>query len=106
MARYNRTGSAEDLQKVPTRYTKSLYESSNDELDCLIGRLPATKITLMLKDHVQGAQFLTECRALLPSKNSISSVPRALHRVILELKAKDGNSENIPLWASFIHLGP
>lgn len=36
----------------------------------------------------------------------ISSVPRALHRAILDLKARDGNCENIDLWAPFIHVGP
>jgi CHAT domain-containing protein len=38
--------------------------------------------------------------------DTFSSVPRALHRAILNLKAKDGNSNNISLWAPFIHLGP
>jgi hypothetical protein len=38
--------------------------------------------------------------------DTFSSVPRALHRAILDLKAKDGNSNNISLWAPFIHLGP
>lgn len=38
--------------------------------------------------------------------NTVSSVPRALHRAVLDLKAKDGNSDNISLWAPFIHMGP
>lgn len=38
--------------------------------------------------------------------DTVSSVSRALHRAILYLKAQDGNSENISLWAPFIHVGP
>ena len=38
--------------------------------------------------------------------DTVSSVPRALHHAILDLKAKDGNSDNISLWAPFIHVGP
>ncbi|MCJ1262084.1 hypothetical protein MMC22_001954 [Lobaria immixta] len=38
--------------------------------------------------------------------DTVSSVPRALHRAISDLKAQDGNSENILLWAPLIHVGP
>lgn len=38
--------------------------------------------------------------------NSVSSVPRALHHAFLDLKAKDGNSDKISVWAPFIHMGP
>lgn len=65
--RYHRTGSADDLQEAFTQFTESLYESSSPHLDCLIGGLQATDIALMSKDYAQGAQFLTECLALLSS---------------------------------------
>lgn len=38
--------------------------------------------------------------------DTISSVPRALHHAILDLKAQNDNSDNISIWAPFIHLGP
>ena len=38
--------------------------------------------------------------------DTVSSVPRALHRAVLDLKTKDGNSDDISLWAPFVHLGP
>ena len=38
--------------------------------------------------------------------DTVSSAPRALHRAILDLKTQDGNSEDILLWALFIHVGP
>lgn len=38
--------------------------------------------------------------------DTVSSVPRALHRAVLDLKVRDGNIDNISLWAPFIHLGP
>lgn len=38
--------------------------------------------------------------------NTLSSVPRAWHCAVLDLKAKHGNSDNISFWAPFIHLGP
>jgi CHAT domain-containing protein len=38
--------------------------------------------------------------------DTVSSVPHALHRAVLDLKTKDGNSDDISLWAPFIHLGP
>lgn len=38
--------------------------------------------------------------------DTVSSVPRALHSAVLDLKTQDGNSENILLWASFIYVGP
>jgi hypothetical protein len=43
---------------------------------------------------------------LKKNADTISSVPRALHRAVLDLKTKDGNSDDISLWAPFIHLGP
>lgn len=66
MVRYHRTGSADDLQETFTQFT-ALYESSSRHLDCLIGGLLATDIALMSKDYSQGAHFLTERLALLPS---------------------------------------
>lgn len=72
MVRYHKTGSADDLQEAFTQFTESLYESGSPEFDCLVGGLQATDIALMSKDYVQGAQFLTECLALLPS-----AVPRS-----------------------------
>ncbi len=38
--------------------------------------------------------------------DTVTSVPRALHRAILDLKAQDDNSDNTLLWAPFIHVGP
>lgn len=34
---------------------------------------------------------------------SNSSVPRALHHAVLDLRAQNGNTDNISLWAPFIH---
>ena len=36
----------------------------------------------------------------------VSPVARALHHAVLDLKAKNGNCDNILLWAPFIHIGP
>ena len=43
---------------------------------------------------------------LQQNADAVSSVPRALHRAVLDLKAQDGNCNNIELWAPFIHVGP
>lgn len=43
---------------------------------------------------------------LQQNPDTVSSVPRALHRAILDLKTRDGNRDNIELWAPFIHVGP
>lgn len=72
VARYHTTGSADDLQEAFTQFTESLYDSSSPYRDCLIGELSATDIALMSQDYAQGAQFLTECLALLPS-----AIPRS-----------------------------
>lgn len=72
MVRYHRTGSADDLQEAFTQFTESLYDCNSPLLDCLMGGLRATEIALISKDYVQGAQFLTECLALLPS-----AIPRS-----------------------------
>ena len=35
-----------------------------------------------------------------------SPVARALHHAVLDLRAKNGNGDNVSLWAPFIHVGP
>ena len=37
---------------------------------------------------------------------TVSPVARALHHAVLDLRAKNSNSELISLWAPFIHIGP
>lgn len=43
---------------------------------------------------------------MLEDADTGSSVPRTLYRAVVDLKAKDGNSDDISMWASFVYLGP
>lgn len=43
---------------------------------------------------------------LKQNADTVSSVPYALHHAVLDLRAENSNSDNISLWAPFIHIGP